>query len=114
MAHGCWSPDSGGSVTEYIKGSRLLHNPGEDEGLNLSFMGIPPESMAAWNHLQGRLQGEQTPCYGKPQWTSGKAGDKAYAIAGCLVCPVKAACAEFSEVNGETSGIWGGIDRSKS
>ena len=100
--------------TENIRGTTRPHRPAEDPGLSLAGMGIPSESMAAWNHLQGRLQGEQTPCYGKPQWTSGKAGDKAYAIAGCLVCPVKAACAEFSEVNGETSGIWGGIDRSKS
>ena len=100
-------------MSDYIKGSRLLHNPGEDEGLNLSFMGIPSESMAAWNHLQGRLEGEQTPCYGKPQWTSNRAGDKAYAAAGCLACPVRAACAEFADINGETSGIWGGIDFSK-
>ena len=100
-------------MTEYMRGTTRPHKPPEEQGLNLSFMGIPAESMAAWNHLQGRLQGEQTPCYGKPQWTSGKAGDKAYAIAGCLACPVRAACAEFAQINGETSGIWGGHDFAK-
>lgn len=100
-------------MTDYIKGTTRLHKPPEEQGLNLSFMGIPPESMAAWNHLQGRLQGEQTPCYGKPQWTSGKAGDKAYAIAGCLVCPIRPACREFAETSHETFGIWGGHDYSK-
>src|SRR5699024_6979651 len=98
-------------MSDYIKGSRLLHNPGEDEGLNLSFMGIPHRSMAALNYLQRLLQGEQTPCYGKPQCTSGKAGDKAYAIAGCLVCPIRPACAEFADINGETGAVWGGIAR---
>ena len=100
-------------MTEYVRGYRTLHKPPEEQGLSLAGMGIPSESMAAWNHLQGRLQGELTPCAGKPQWTSNRAGDKAYAIAGCLVCPVRAACAEFADINGETSGIWGGIDFAK-
>ena len=100
-------------MTEYVRGTTRPHEAGEETGLNLAFMGIPSESVTAWNHLQGRLQGEQAPCYGKPQWTSGKAGDKAYAIAGCLACACRPACAEFAAINGETSGIWGGIDFSK-
>ena len=90
-----------------------MHAPAAEQGISLAGMGIPPESMAAWNHLQGRLEGEQTPCYGKPQWTSGKAGDKAYAIAGCLVCHARPACAEFAQTNNETFGIWGGHDFSR-
>ena len=98
-------------MSEYLRGWTVMHAPASDEGISLAGMGIPSESMAAWNHLQGRLQGEQTPCYGKPHWTSGKAGDKAYAIAGCLACPVKAACAEFADINGERGAVWGGIAR---
>ena len=100
-------------MSEYMRGWTVMHAPAAEQGISLAGMGIPPESMEAWNHLQGRLQGELTPCAGKPQWTSNRAGDKAYAAAGCLVCPVRAACAEFADINGETSGIWGGIDRSK-
>ena len=93
---------------QYIRGSRLLHNPGEDEGLSLAFMGLPAESLAAWTHFQAKMLNDPTPCYSRPEWTSGKAGDKAYAIAGCLVCHARPACAEFAAINGETGAVWGG------
>ena len=99
--------------SSYIKGSRLLHNPAEDEGLNLSFMGIPSESMATWNHLQGMFDGNQTPCYSRPEWLSNRAADKRTAIRLCGDCPAKHACREFAEANNESFGIWGGHDFSK-
>ena len=52
-------------MTDYVKGSRLLHNPAEDEGLNLAFMGLPAESMDAWLHFQAKMLNDPTPCYGR-------------------------------------------------
>lgn len=95
----------------YIGGTTRPHKPPEDEGLNLSFMGIPSASMDTWMHFQSVLRDDLTPCAGRPEWTSGKAGDKAFAIAGCHVCHAKAACAEFAEANGEKGAIWGGVSR---
>lgn len=100
-------------MSDYIIGSTRPHKPAEDEGLSLAFMGIPKASMKAWAHFQGKLQGDLTPCAGRPEWTSGRAADKATAIRLCGDCPAKAACNEFAESIGETTGIWAGIDRSK-
>ena len=99
--------------SSYIKGSRLLHNPAEDEGLNLAFMGLPAASMRTWMHLQAFFAaGETTPCAGRNEWLSSRAADKRTAIRLCGDCPAKHACAEFAETNHESFGIWGGIDRS--
>ena len=98
---------------QYMRGYRTLHKPPEDQGLSLAGMGLDEEAVGPFLHLQAKMTNDPTPCYGRNEWTSGKAGDKAFAIAGCLVCHARPACAEFSEVNGESFGIWGGIDRSK-
>lgn len=98
-------------MSDYIKGSTRPHKPAEDEGLSLAFMGIPRASMAAWAHFQGKLQGDLTPCAGRPEWTSGRAADKATAIRLCGDCPAMAACAEFAETNGEKGAVWGGVAR---
>lgn len=82
-------------MSDYIKGSTRPHAPAEDQGISLAGMGIPPESMKAWNVLQGFFaQGETTPCAGRSEWSSNKA-----------------ACAEFAEANGEKGAIWGGVSR---
>lgn len=99
-------------MSDYIKGTTRLHKPPEEQGLNLAFMGLPAASMKAWAHLQSFFAaGEVTPCYGRTEWTSGKAGDKAFAIAGCLVCPARPACADFAVINEERGGTWGGQAR---
>ena len=99
--------------SSYIKGSRLLHNPGEDEGLNLSFMGLDKASMKTWMHLQSFFAaGEVTPCAGRNEFLSSRPTDKRTAIRLCGDCPAQAACREFAENNNEKYGIWGGIDRS--
>ena len=98
-------------MSDYIRGTTRPHKPAEDEGLSLAFMGIPTASMATWMHFQGVLRDDLTPCAGRSEWTSGKARDKATAIAGCNVCHAKAACAEFAETNNERGAIWGGISR---
>ena len=101
-------------MTEYIKGSRLLHNPGEDEGLNLSFMGLDKASMRTWMHLQAFFAaGEVTPCAGRNEWLSSGAADKQTAIRLCGDCPAQAACRDFAQTNNESFGIWGGHDFSK-
>ena len=82
--------------------------PTPDQGPSLAFLGIPKSAMPAWSHLLGKLDGERTPCAGRPEWTSSRAADKRTAIAGCNVCPVKAACAEYAEANNERGAVWGG------
>ena len=100
--------------SSYIKGSRLLHEPGEDEGLSLAFMGLDKASMKTWMHLQSFFAaGEVTPCAGRNEWLSSRAADKQTATRLCEDCPAKHACAEFAETNHETFGIWGGHDFSK-
>lgn len=95
-------------MTEYIKGTTHLHKPPEEQGLNLAWMGLPKEAVGPFLHLQAKMTNDPTPCYGRKEWTSGKAGDKAKAIAGCLVCHARPACAEFAQANGETGAIWAG------
>lgn len=93
----------------YIKGSRLLHKPAEDEGPSLAWMGLPKAAVGPFLHLHAKLQGEVTPCAGRQEWTSNSAADKATAIRLCGDCPAKAACLEFATVNNERGGnIWGG------
>ena len=99
--------------SEYIKGSRLPHDPGQEQAPSLGWMGLPKEAVGPFLHLQAKMTNDPTPCYGRKEWTSGKAGDKAYAIAGCLVCHARPACAEFAQTNNETFGIWGGHDFSR-
>jgi WhiB family redox-sensing transcriptional regulator len=41
---------------------------------------------------------------------TGDAAAEARAVAICAACPVRAACYEMAEQNGERSGIWGGIN----
>lgn len=95
--------------SSYIKGSRLLHNPGEDEGLNLSFMGLDKASMKTWMHLQSFFAaGEVTPCAGRNEWLSNRAADKRTAARLCGDCVARAACAEFAQVNDEHGAVWGG------
>lgn len=100
-------------MSDYIKGTTRPHEAEKDEGLSLANFGIPSASMATWMHFQGVLRDDLTPCAGRSEWTSGKAGDKAFAIAGCLVCHARPACHEFAEGAQEQHGIWAGIDRSK-
>lgn len=99
-------------MSDYIKGTTRPHKPAEDQGISLAGMGIPPESMKAWNVLQSFFaRGETTPCAGRSEWSSNKAADKATAIRLCNDCPAKAACNEFAETNGEKGAVWGGISR---
>lgn len=101
-------------MSDYIKGSTRPHASPDDEGLSLASMGIPAASMDAWMHLQGFFaRGEVTPCHSRPEWTSSRKADKATAIRLCGDCVCKAACNDFAEANGETTGVWAGIDRSK-
>ena len=101
-------------MSDYIKGSRLLHNPGEDAGLNLSFMGLDKASMRTWMHLQSFFAaGEVTPCAGRNEWLSSRAADKRTAIRLCGDCPAQASCREFADTNNESFGIWGGHDFAK-
>ena len=98
--------------SSYTKGAqRGIGEAGAERGLSLSGFGLPKESLNAWLHFQAKMTNDPTPCYGRKEWTSGKAGDKAYAIAGCLVCHARPACAEFADINGETGAVWGGIAR---
>ena len=100
--------------SSYIKGSRLLHEPGEDEGLSLAFMGLDKASMKTWMHLQAFFAaGEVTPCAGRNEFLSSRSADKRTAIRLCGDCPAQASCREFAETNHETYGIWGGHDFSK-
>ena len=102
------------SESSYIKGSRLLHNPAEDEGLNLSFMGIPPESMSAWTALQGALlNAPNTPCNSpnRADWTTGGPRAKQRAAEACRACPVLAECRAYAEAANERGAVWGGIAR---
>ena len=99
------------SESSYIKGSRLLHNPAEDEGLNLSFMGIPPESMSAWTTLQGALlNAPNTPCNSpnRADWTTGGPRAKQRAAEACRACPVLAECRAYAEAANERGAVWGG------
>lgn len=101
-------------MSDYIKGSTRPHAPAEDEGISLAGFGVPKESLDAWMTLQGFFaRGETTPCAGRSEWSSSRKADKATAIRLCGDCPAKAACNEFAESMGETTGIWAGIDRSK-
>lgn len=101
-------------MSDYIKGSTRPHKAAEDEGISLANFGIPEASMDAWMHLQGYFaRGEVTPCAGRSEWTSSKAADKATAIRLCGDCACNAACNDYAESMGETTGIWAGIDRSK-
>ena len=101
-------------MTEYVRGTTRPHKPPEEQGLNLSFMGLDKASMKTWAHLQSYFAaGEVTPCAGRSEWLSNRAADKRTAIRLCGDCPAKHACAEFAETNHETYGIWGGIDFSK-
>lgn len=98
----------------YIRGTTRPHEPEAEQGISLAGMGIPPESMKAWNVLQGFFaRGETTPCAGRSEWTSNKAKDKATAIRLCGDCVCKPSCNDYAESMGETTGIWAGIDRSK-
>lgn len=95
--------------SDYLKGYRTPHKPAEDQGISLAGMGIPPESMKAWAHLQGFFaRGEVTPCHSRPEWTSTRKADKELAIRLCGDCPAKAACLEFATVNKERGAIYGG------
>ena len=100
-------------MSEYLRGWTVMHAPTDEAGLSLAGFGIPPESMSAWMKLQSFfIAGEVTPCRDRHEWVSGKAADKRTAIRLCGDCPAKHACAQFAEDNGESFGIWGGIDRS--
>lgn len=97
-----------------IKGTTRLHAPPEDEGLNLSFLGIPTASIDAWETLQGFFaRGEVTPCHSRPEWTSNRKTDKETAKRLCGDCVCRAACHEYAESAQEQHGTWAGIDRSK-
>ncbi|SMY03757.1 Transcription factor WhiB [Brevibacterium sp. 239c] len=101
-------------MSDYIRGSTRPHKAAEDEGISLAGFGVPKESLDAWMHLQSFFaRGEVTPCHSRPEWTSNRKADKELAIRLCGDCPAKAACNEFAESIGETTGIWAGIDRDK-
>lgn len=89
----------------YIKGSTSLTS---DTAPAFNNLGIDSNAYPAWQHLQGRLDGEITPCAGRLEWVSGKPRDKATAAAGCSVCPARAACAEYAAANNEHGATWGG------
>lgn len=100
-------------MSEHVKGWRKPP-PNPDEGISLAGFGVPKESLDAWMTLQGFFaRGETTPCASRPEWSSSKAKDKATAIRLCGDCVCRAACNDFAESMGETTGIWAGIDRSK-
>lgn len=98
-------------MSEFIKGTARPHAPAEDQGLSLANMGLDKAAVGPFLHLQAKMTNDPTPCYGRKEWESGKAGDKAFAIAGCLVCHARPACAEFAETNNERGAVWGGIAR---
>lgn len=101
-------------MSDYIKGTTRHHKPPEEQGLNLSFMGLDKASMKTWMHLQAFFAaGETTPCAGRNEWLSNRAADKQTATRLCGDCPAKHACAEFAETSHERFGIWGGHDFSK-
>ena len=101
-------------MTDYVKGTTRLHKPPEEQGLNLSFMGLDKASMKTWMHLQSYFAaGEVTPCAGRNEFLSSRPTDKRTAIRLCGDCPAKNACREFAETNHESFGIWGAHDFSK-
>lgn len=96
-------------MSEYLRGTTQLGEPAEEHGISLAGMGIPPESMKAWNVLQSFFaRGEVTPCHSRPEWTSNRRADKELAKRLCGDCPAKAACLEFATINKERGAIYGG------
>jgi hypothetical protein len=53
-------------MTEYVRGTTRLHKPPEEQGLNLSFMGLDKASMRTWMHLQVILRSRRSHTMRRP------------------------------------------------
>lgn len=54
----------------------------------------------------------RTPCQADPgRFISEEVEDRREAAQACVGCPVLTLCAQFADLNRETSNVWGGRDR---
>lgn len=78
-----------------------------------SVFGIRVSALPAWRALtRAMLDAGPVPCASDPEaWTGDDPEEHAYAARACRRCPVLDQCRTFATANGETSGVWGGADR---
>lgn len=77
-------------------------------------LGIRPSAVADWHRLHQALADADrpAPCSSLPDaWWSDDDEMAELAVNLCRRCPVLAQCDAFATANGESSGIWAGVDR---
>lgn len=74
---------------------------------------VQSDALELWLDLGRALVDVLTPCQrDRAAFTSDDPGERAKAAEACSTCPVLARCRTYAEAQGESWGVWGGIDRS--